>query len=89
MYKSAALEVMHVTSNSIWLHFSVNDNVNVTFHIEVDGQYWAHTVRSFYIVSGLASDREYAISVDVIRNGRPMRTLRQSAQTRQLSEYLF
>ena len=65
----------------------VNDNVNVTFHIEVDGQYWAHTVKSFYTVLGLASDRDYTIAVDVIRNGGAVRTLRQTARTRQLSEY--
>ena len=79
---------MHVTSNSIWLHILEND-VNITFHIEVDGQYWAHTVQNFYIVSGLASDREYTISVDVIRNEGLVRTLRQGARTRQLSECLL
>ena len=82
------LEVVHVTTYSIVLYILEHDyvNINTTFRIEVDGQYWAHTVSDLYTVSGLASDREYTIAVDVIWNGRRVRTLQQSARTRQLGE---
>ena len=86
---STVLEVVHVTTNSVVLHFLANDYVNTTFRMEVDGQYWAHTVKSLYTVSGLASDRDYTIAVDVIRNGGRVRTLWKTARTRQLSECYF
>ena len=84
--KSAELEVVHVTTNSVILHVLVSDHVNTTFRIEVDGQQWAHTVKSAYTVSGLTRDRKYTFSVTVIRNGIFVSTMSQTAQTLQLSE---
>ena len=77
---------MHVTINSILLHVLVSDHANTTFRIEVDGQQWAHTVKSAYNVSGLVSDRKYVLAVTVIRNGMFVRTMSQTARTLQLSE---
>lgn len=83
---SAAFDVAHVTSNSIVLHFPMSDHANTTFGVEVDGQKWALTQRSFYTVSGLASDRSHTFAVKVVQNGQLVRTLRQTVHTRQFSE---
>ena len=77
---------MHVTTNSVILHILVSDHVKTIFRIEVDGQQWAHTVKSAYTVSGLVRDREYTFSVTVIRNGMFVSTMSQTARTLQLSE---
>ena len=77
---------MHVTTNSVILHVLVSDHVNTTFRIEVDGQQWAHTVKSAYTVSGLARDREYTFSVTVIRNGIFVSTMSTTVRTLQHSE---
>ena len=83
---SAALEVVYVTTDSIVLHFLVRYS-SITFNISVDGLYWAQTMKTIYTISGLVSDREYILTVDVIRHRRIQTTLHQSAQTQKLSEY--
>ena len=75
-----------MTSNSIVLHFPVSDHVNTTYSVEVNGQQWAVTRRSFYIVSGLAGDRAHRIAVSVIQNGQLVGKLRQTVYTREFSE---
>ena len=84
---SAALEVSHVESSSFVLRIPGSDQVNTTFHVEVDGRQWAVTRRSVYIVSGLTSDRSHTFTVRVRQNGVLQRTLRQTVHARQLSEW--
>ena len=86
---SAALEVVYVTTDSIVLHFLVRYNrySSTTFNINVDGLYWAQTMKTIYTISGLVSDREYIMTVDVIQYGRIQTTLHQSARTQKLGEY--
>ena len=79
---------MHVTTNSILLHVLVSDHTNTTFRIEVDGQQWAQTVKSVYNVSGLVSDKEYLLVVNVIQNGMFVSTMSQTVQTLQLGELI-
>ena len=85
---SAALEVVYVTTDSIVLHFLVRDcSTGTTFNISVDGLHWAQTMKTVYMISGLVSDREYILTVDVIQSGRIVTTLHQSARTQKLGEY--
>ena len=86
---SAALEVVYVTTDSIVLHILVRYNrySSTTFNISVDGMHWAQTRKTVYTITGLVSDREYILTVDVIQSGRIVTTLHQSAQTQKLGEY--